>query len=118
MLTLLQRHALAARIGQREFDAQQTHQVVSNPRMVYWSWGVSKKEMHRGTCLMYKVNGRLHKGWIAVTLGWSDLYDVHVVNRHGEILETRTDLYFDQLNEVMDTMIETPLNEPINPSHD
>jgi hypothetical protein len=77
--------------------------------MAYWSWGVSKKEMHNGNCLLYKVSGRLHKGWVAVTLSWKDLYDVHLIDRHGEITETVSDIFVDHLNEVMDTLIETPL---------
>jgi hypothetical protein len=53
-----------------------------------------------------KVNGHHHKGHIYIALNGTDLYDVYFTTTHGKIVDIKEDLFFDQLNEVIDRRIE------------
>lgn len=91
-----------------EFNPDETMQVLTHDRVIYWSWGVSQKInfANKGLCL--KVNGRYLKGWVLITLSGLDLYDVHFLKgRAKEILTSIEGLYFDQLVEVIDRYIES-----------
>ena len=101
--------------GVREFSAGTTLQQIRagvDNMGVMLSWGIETVFSHpQGEQLCkgmgFHVNGHHHKGWVVITLNFMDTYDVHYVSESGdEIVETQTDLYFDQIGEVIDRRIE------------
>ena len=83
----------------------------TNRKIILGSWGFnSPTVIERG--LRFKVQGRLHKGYVDVTLNGCDLYDFRLFRatpKRGIVeVDSGTDIYFDSLVEVLDRRIETP----------
>ena len=91
---------------EREFDLNETMQVLSYNKSIYWSWGVSKKINLNDQGLLLKVSGNHHKGCVLITLAWDDTYCVYIISNKGKILNEYKDVYFDVLTEVIDNRIE------------
>ena len=92
---------------QREFNVLDTSTLLKRTNLNVWfSWGVSKIVNVDNQGLLMKVRGHHHKGYVFVTLGWEDLYQVHLISTHGNIKETLEGIFFDQLQEVIDDKIE------------
>jgi hypothetical protein len=91
---------------QRDFDLNETMAVLTHNKIIYFTWGVSKKYNVDSKGLLLKVNGHHHKGYIFITLTWEDLYNVHLISTHGNIKESIEGIYFDQLTEIIDNKIE------------
>jgi hypothetical protein len=106
MLNQNQIYKIVEPLFEREFDPQETLRILSQDRMKYWSWGVSKKINYLNKGLLMKVSGNHHKGLVLITLGWEDLHKVYIISNKGEVIETYEGLYFDQLTEVIDNRIE------------
>ena len=45
-------------------------------------------------------------GTVRITLNGSDLYDITIKNKNGKLLNTKNDIFFDQLNDVLENMWE------------
>tara|TARA_R110000851_G_scaffold112002_1_gene235941 strand:+ start:126 stop:494 length:369 start_codon:yes stop_codon:yes gene_type:complete len=45
-------------------------------------------------------------GTVRITLNGSDLYDITIKNKNGKLLNTKNDIFFDQLNDVLEGMWE------------
>lgn len=87
--------------------------LATTPMNVVLSWGVEKfiatvyKEMPG---LKFKVNGRLFKGFVIVTLNSSDYYEIYLMN--GQEAECITDrAFFDEMGEIIDRSIESGTNK-------
>jgi hypothetical protein len=96
-------------LGQRDFDPKETIKVLTHNRNIWWSWGVPTSSIKIiGTKgLLFKVSGNHYKGLVYITLSWMDLYDVHFLNRNGDVKGEKIEgLFFDQLVEVIDNRIE------------
>lgn len=91
---------------EREFNPQETLQVLKHNIYIFWSWGVSKMYNHKNKVLILKVSGHHHKGYVLISLGWDDTYTVRIITTHGKVLNTYTGIYFDQLTEIIDNRIE------------
>lgn len=89
-----------------EFDVRETLTVLKYDIRVFWSWGVSRLTNVHNKGLMFKVNGHHHKGYVLITLDWSDTYDVHLITTHGNIVKSFDMVYFDDLVEIIDSNIE------------
>ena len=70
------------------------------------SWGVTTRTNFENKGLCLKVNGHHHKGYVLITLDWSDTYDVHMINNRGVVLKTFEQVYFDDLNTIIDGYVE------------
>lgn len=92
--------------GQRTMDPNETLKVLTRNQPIFWSWGVSKKVNLNNLGLILKVSGHHHKGWVLITLGWEDLYRVHIIANSGEIVNEYEGIYFDDLVEIIDNRIE------------
>ena len=96
----------------RSFNPDETLQVLKGTNLwVFFSWGVSKllripKKNYGYVGLLMKVNGCHHKGYVLITLNFLDLYDVHLLNNQYKVKESITDIYFDELFNVIDGKIE------------
>ena len=104
----------------REFNILETMKQLRNPDPIrFASWGVGDPGNLSDKALIFSVRGQLFEGLICITLGAMDTYDVHFMKPHQstpdrkggfEVLDamTLTDVYCDQLAELVDTAIETP----------
>jgi len=45
-------------------------------------------------------------GTVRITLNGSDLYNITIKNKNGKLLNTKNDVYFDQLNNVLESLWE------------
>ncbi|MEI7425150.1 MAG: hypothetical protein WCK10_03465 [Candidatus Staskawiczbacteria bacterium] len=97
-----------------DFQYKETIAVLKADFWMFASWGCSKMGIEGKSetnpdfvkMLLLKVNGHHHKGIVAITLEFNDTYTVHIINNRGRVLNTYTDVYFDQLFEVIDNRIE------------
>ena len=89
-----------------EFDVNQTLQLLMVNINIFWSWGVSRRINVENKGVLLKVNGNNFRGWVFITLDWSDTYTVDFINGSGEVLETKEMVYFDNLVEVIDVRVE------------
>jgi hypothetical protein len=93
--------------GQREFNVNDTLQLISACKAIYWCWGVSKKINIQNKGLLLSVNGNHHKGFVLITLAYNDTYTVRYFNtRYNKTKDTQTDVYFDMLADIIDSTIE------------
>ena len=58
--------------------------------------------------LQFKISNtsKIKFGIVRITLDGSDLYDIEIKNNRGRIIETKNDIYNDQLNRVLESMWE------------
>lgn len=89
-----------------EFNVNETLQVITHNKPMYWSWGVSKLTSLDSKGLIFKVNGHHHKGWVLITLDWTDCYNVDIISNKGEVIQHYDMVYFDMLSELIDNRIE------------
>lgn len=109
------------KIGCREFNAEETLKqlmyIGSNAQVKFMCWGATnftvdkKNNIGLSKALRFKVNGLTHKGYVYIALGFSDTYDVYFVKNDGCIIEKKTNIYFDMLNETIDDFVEKEGNE-------
>ena len=94
---------------QREFNVRETLGVLTHDVFAWGSWGVTPTTLTnlRNQCLVFKPNGRYFKGFVCITLGWEDLYQVHFVSNDYKLKKTVEGVYFDMLFDVIDGEIET-----------
>jgi hypothetical protein len=92
---------------QREFEPQQTMDVLANEHKVVLWWGARNFSQYKNKALFFRVWGRLHKGIVCITLAWDDTYTITLLNSKFEEKQTRTDVYFDELVNNIDHMVET-----------
>lgn len=84
-------------------------------RVMVMSWGAHNfsasargmYEPHSLGGLVFKVQGRKFKGYVAILLMPSDTYTVKLINRLGETVEAIDDVYFDSLTEIIDAKVES-----------
>ena len=70
------------------------------------SWGTHRLKNLEDKGLLFEVNARRHKGFVLITLDWSDTYNVYLISRSGLIKKEMTGVYFDELTEQIDEAIE------------
>lgn len=93
-------------LSQREFNPSETLQVLKSPINIYWSWGVEKVVNYNDKGLILIVNGHHHKGLLFIRLSWNDTYSYFLLNDDGTIKKEQHEVYFDQLQELLDKDIE------------
>ena len=81
---------------------------------VIWSWGTTNftATVHNGMpSLKFSVNGRLHKGFVIISLDEGiDYYEVHLQDATGTRL-VKDEVCFDELGSVIDEAIESGTNK-------
>lgn len=55
---------------QRDFNVDETVQLLKLNQQVFWSWGVEKVLNFKNKGLFLQVNGHHHKGWLFIVLAW------------------------------------------------
>lgn len=71
------------------------------------SWGARNFSQYKERALFFRVSGRFHKGIVCITLAWDDTYTITLLNLKYVVKQTRTDVYFDELVNNIDHMVET-----------
>ena len=89
-----------------QFSIPETMQVLTHNASIYFSWGVSAKYNYNNKALVLKVNGHHHKGYVVITLDFNDTYIVNIINNRGKILNQYENVYFDELQQIIDERIE------------
>jgi hypothetical protein len=90
----------------REFSVKPILDFLIGHTYRFWSWGSTKYSNVSDKGLFFKVNGNHHKGYVLITLDWSDTFDVHIINTKNRVIDTFTGVYIDQLFDVIDERIE------------
>ncbi len=93
-------------LAEREFNIKEAFEVLTHNRTIYWSWGVSKQCGVENKCLLLRVNGHHHKGWVGITLDWTDTFNVYIIRINGDIIETIEGVYVFDLVKIIDERIE------------
>jgi len=89
-----------------KFDVRETLEVLTYDISKFWSWGSKQLCNIDNKGLIFKVNGHHHKGWVLITLDWTDTYTVHIISNSGVVLDTYEMVYFDDLFNRIDVRIE------------
>ena len=97
---------LLTRLSQREFNTEETLFVISNPVDIFWSWGVSRVFNFQSKALLIYVQGHHHKGWVVIILACDDTYSFYLINYDETIKTERHNIYFDELQEMIDIDVE------------
>lgn len=73
---------------------------------VFWSWGSHALTNLNGKGLRMTVSGFRHKGHVYILLNGADLFDVILTTNRGTVKQVFTDIYLDQLLELVDDAVE------------
>lgn len=90
----------------RNQDMKGTLALLRRNLAITMSWGMRNFINYENRVLRMTVSGHHHKGHVYIRVSGRDLYDVYYTSNQGNIKFETTDLYFDQLQEVMDEKIE------------
>ena len=91
---------------EREFNVSETVKLLTARGPIFFSWGVKNFTNLASKGLIFKVNGNHHKGYVLITLGWNDTYNVYIMSTHGNITDEYKEVYCDMLVDVIDSRIE------------
>jgi len=95
--------------SERDFNTTVTKNQLMTQPIIVGSWGAHNWKNIGNTALLFQVNGRLHKGIVAIVLGFEDLYKVFLLdeelNFSPTILES---VYAEDLVLAIDAIVETP----------
>ena len=96
-------------LTQRDFNVNETLQVLTHNKLIWITWGVSPRTIcsFENKVLIFKPNGRYFKDFVCVTLGWDDVYQVHFMNDEYKVVKSVEGVYFDMLVDVINQYIET-----------
>ncbi len=85
-------------------------EIFSYSQGVVWSWGAivfNHTEYKEMPALRFEVNGFIHKGDVIVAFnGGADAFEVYCLDKNEAVVNSRDDVYFDELVEVIDSMVE------------
>ena len=86
--------------------ANYIHSILKSQLMVVWSWGFnSPKALPNG--LQFKVQGFKFKGYVSIVYKeGKDLFAVSFLNYQMETKKEISGVYFDELVEVIDSVVE------------
>ena len=101
-LDSIQKHAVT--IGAP--GVNEIHKLLRTRMSIVWSWGARSWTNVQNKALAFRVDGFKHKGNVVIWVNGSDYYDVELVNIRGRSIEMKTDIFFDDLINAIDGMIE------------
>ena len=93
-------------IGQRNWNIDELFGHLRQ-NSIAWCWGAKNWTKYKDLVLKFKVQGYLHKGYVYISLGWDDTFNIHIVSTHGNIKKEYTGIYIDNLIDVIDRAVET-----------
>lgn len=94
-------------IAGKEIVAEIHRQVMTmTPVPVRWSWGADGWTDWDHKALRFRVRGHHHNGYIYIVLNGSDLYDIYLVSLKGNVKKEFTDIFGEDMPELIDNAIE------------
>ena len=95
--------------AERDFDPNVTKNQLMTQPMIVGSWGAHNWKNIADKALVFQVNGRIHKGVVAIVLGFEDLYKVFLLNEELNFSPTIIEsVYAEDLVLTIDRIVETP----------
>ncbi|KQC33424.1 hypothetical protein AAU57_08915 [Nonlabens sp. YIK11] len=91
---------------EREFNTQETFNLLKASGAIFYSWGVSKATNYKDAGLLLKVNGHHLDGYVFIVLGWNDVYKVFYLDNNHQLLDSAEGIYCDMLTNEIDVRIE------------
>jgi hypothetical protein len=96
---------------ERHFDPRVTYSQLHSDKIVVWSWGAKYFNFIEDYGLSFEVNGRLHKGFVVITLGFMDTYNIYLLDKEANQVGGSVEgIYADSLNQDIDYLVETPVH--------
>jgi hypothetical protein len=92
--------------GFRPFDDMTGFVNAVRRNTIVWSWGASAWTKMNDYCLRFAVNGHHHQGHVYLVVNGLDLFDIYLTSNKGTIKEIITDIYIEDLVEVVDNHVE------------
>ena len=90
----------------REFDVKELFTNIKNVGPIVWSWGAHEYTNMVDKGLLFRVQGHHHKGWVLISLDWTDTFDVHLINTDSSIKKSFEGVYVDVLIDTIDNAVE------------
>ena len=75
--------------------------------MIVLSWGAENWTKINEGVLRFDVYGRLHEGYVFLSINWMDLFSITLTDFNGNIVSSEDDIFIDNLIDTLDKMIET-----------
>ena len=89
------------------FNVKETLTLLRRYGWGFLSWGARGFLNVQDKGLLFRVNGRFHKGYVLITLDWTDLYCVTLISTQSNIKDKMEMVFFDELFRTIDEKIET-----------
>ena len=90
----------------RDFDFDQIQYMFNQNCNIIWSWGPRNYTRLNGKGFSFRVSGRHFKGYVSLTVNDSDLYDIDFSNNRGNLKDSITNVYVEDIINVIDGKIE------------
>ena len=90
----------------REFYSMQELANVLRRNQKVWSWGAHAWTKMNDYCLRFMVQGHHHHGHVYLAVNGGDLFDVYLTSNRGKIKEIITDIFIEDLVDVIDEKVE------------
>jgi hypothetical protein len=102
----IKKFELLKKVSECNFNVAEAMQVLKMERVWLMSWGARTFENYNNTALSFRVSGRHFKGNVIITLSFDDTYSVTLASTQWNEKERFTNVYVDQLSELLDCKIE------------
>jgi len=98
---------ISASTGYRPWDDMRAFCTTLSKLVVVWSWGATGWCRMSPYVLRFRVNGKLHRGYVFVCVTHADLFHVVFTTSRNRVVKTVTDVFVDDFVETLDAIIET-----------
>ena len=119
-ITKTELHFIAKKLGDRNFNPSDVVRILQRNPVLPISWGFNGAtalvEQKTRECfgLAFKVNGKLHKGWVLITLNFMDYYDITLTPKtlkkgyhtQENISKTKENVFVGDLIKTIDSIVE------------
>ena len=110
---------LAKNNSGRKVSPEDVREILRSNPIVTMSWGTHQltafgNQDGLADALAFKVNGKIHKGWVLITLNFLDLFDIYLTKPSLAIGSTKgmqptaKNVYIEDFMQTLDNLIETP----------
>jgi len=93
------------------YDVKELHNAILRTGGIRMSWGFNNactipNKNNEVIAYRFKVQGHHHKGYVYLFVNGMDLFDIYYTSTHKNIKKIKTDIYIDELIDILDTDIE------------